>query len=1321
MEIPSQIQSTLYDNDVTLLYKWAAYFQLPVRLIIPHPPSVNASAVNASAVNASAVNASAVNASNDKMVYESLPGMVSDLLNKNYTAAEIYDIIIGYNPYILSKDILMVYYGIISNERKDSYLLDMNNFESAMNNDSVVSRFETDEELAKEYAEWIKDITEESVVDSERLNEILEVQETLEDVATYEKIPVGQVTINSTVVSYSPTINGKPVTIDDGIDIFADAVVSKYVPYIKYNDKTGHPSVWIYSGGKMEVEPNYSLTILDSNDNLEPNTIYLNLWWGTVDENFDTAPKESFFTVVYNLSKNYLEIEAPVGADPKKGLIRNEAEALRRITDALPMLDFGIGKEVKVRGDFDVWGSGVILNNNEYQAESFEFEESSFVDRVLNDPNMNVYMYIEENSKPFAFKKRLDIHYRSIYSDLDESNTEINEAYISNSAAVSITVSTKTAEEQRTVNTVDPVTKETKSIIIPSGSKYLHVNISQAKSKESVDSFVMIFQLLLRYYLQERDAVIQVYYSVLPRLQELSFYASKKKIAAAPVTSIAGLTKRKAPAKRASDKIAQLHAIAGDLFVTDYARDCQCSAQPIIIKPEEVAAWKSNTFTLKDGRVRERQVMEYPYKNGKLLIVCPDDVSPYPGVKINKKLNNRDKYPYIPCCFKTNKMSESADGNWNNFMAGILPEKNPGAKADKKITTGKFLSPGRMASIPSSVQKIISAYSPNSVDMVRYGVKVSPNALIHCVALAVDDPIYMDPNTSKEDYVRQIRQYIAKTINPTLLKQEMYDYTEEEILKLMSDDNYFFDPFFFYRAIEETYNINLYIFSPDPDDKEDGIVEIPRFKIFHSHAIRSDRPVVLIYKFPGSESDALEHEHCELIIDYDQSSQRIVKIFGDTMNTICHKAITNSMKTLNWSLTSNNTFDVNQNIYYNIDHLMLFSYPAVAQFIDANGKMRALILNVDGEEVTLATIPSQPENLPSLRSIPECSIEAALKLLPNPIACTRNSKKEITGLWYQIMDIKYGEYIPIKATAAPNLSTLPTGPHNPILSFGKSVTNRLTVLRRNLKLITQLIKWVYTLASTREAMNAGIFALKYITINNAPVEDSAAYYDLSKIKRKLPIVETPEDGIRVLSKVAPTLFNPDVNKIVMYDYEFFLRILKMLTEYEALEVTTIPLYIENYYESEKDFNQRPNAKIFLNLTDLSSWLTSLKSLTDYSKYYSIHQDINVGMYAASTPYLYQDENKKIYIVQNVQNGLKSKALDVAATWFENKINLGFNADVLDKTPVHMVYGVSPGSKIIPIDDQTYNSPSYVKILYYGNQQDYNTGRDGRYAALLELL
>jgi hypothetical protein len=416
--------------------------------------------------------------------------------------------------------------------------------------------------------------------------------------------------------------------------------------------------------------------------------------------------------------------------------------------------------------------------------------------------------------------------------------------------------------------------------------------------------------------------------------------------------------------------------------------------------------------------------------------------------------------------------------------------------------------------------------------------------------------------------------------------------------------------------------------------------------------------------------------------------------------------------------------EAHSNIYYYLNHLEIIGMPAISQMVDKNGKLRALTFDVNGTPVTLVTLPSQPENLPLSDNIAPATSDIATTIFPSPSGRTRDSNGRTTGLWFRVLDLTYGEYLPLIPTD--QFTDLPVGPSNPLGTPGTNVTGRLRKLRRDLSFIKQLARWLYDISKQRVRTTPEWFANNYLASNSEPVPDSASYYDLSNIPRRLPAVTTVEQGIRELEAYANTLF-AEVNgqpKMIMYNAEFADRVIKMLRDYDQLTYGLDPTPIDTlvgYYEKESDFNQIPNSKIFLSTSDLNAWRSTLGSVQNYSQFFSIRTRIERGMNSTLNPYLYQSPDGEIFIVQNVIGGDLSKAMAVAVTWRSNRVNIGSDPEPVLDLDNYMLYGLTPGAQIEPIEDHTNDQPDFVKLIYYGSYQDKLRGEDLAIGALLKML
>ena len=1311
-----------YDNEYTLLYKYAKAAEIPISLVIVRPRTEEDD-INMPGVN--------------NFVFESLLGIITRLMSKGKTPAEVYSEINKYNSQIKVQDIIMSYYDLLYSPDDPDFYKILNDYYRQIDETIQQDRYGPD--IGEVFQSWRESIKQRLIPDERRYNDIIEVQDELLELEQFDidnrnsniGILFSPVKINSTVMSYSPTINNVPVIPEDGPDIFNNAVVSEYIPYIRYNDKNGKGWTRVYTGGKIGFEPKYDMTIILPSDTKASNTIYMTLWLGDInntgEEKVYNSSKDEFYKIVYDLDKNYLTVQSPtrtiINQGPSISLIRTQ--------NALPTLNFGTGKEANVVGEFNIWNQ--------------QFEESSLLDAILVRKIMNVYLYLGESYGPFALKTHLEIRYRSIFTDIKENLTEFKDE---NPASIIIRLTQKEETNSKSISVLDPGSKipRDEEIKIEEGKNnwpYIHINIVGGSSSTDIERFISIFRLLMIYYFYNKESIIEEYKNIyhLDFESEIDNFLLQKHAQGAKPVIPKNLNKQKGITQESPLDL--LKQEIPYLFSKKYSRNtCPIKRNPKIISKNEVEEWKRKTI---GNSTDHRQVMEFPiHVDDPKYFVCPGDEYPSPGVKINR-LKSKDKYPYAPCCFKLDQMNSKS--KYQSYINGTPPPEKI-VNLNRRMYTQKIGEPGTEGSLPSSVRKIVSQYSedPSETNMSRLGMIRSPNSLLHCICYSVDDPEYMklENDNLKELYVSQLRQYIFNNINISVVKQELYDYSEEEIKTIFTDNRQFFDPSLFYRAVEEIFSINIYVFSDkSTKNEEKGSLKIPRNYMFHARPLRTYRPTVVIIRTVGAERDVLQYPQCELIVDYrkgltENDPNTITKLFGDKMLGMCHTVLEESIKTLTWSvIPTTNDFELNSNIYYQIDYLDWFQVRAVSQFIDNYGKMRGLTFDLGNNKfMTIGIKPSQPENLPTTKQIHRVDINLALNIFLTerktplePSGITKDENNNIDGLWFPIIGIKYGEYIPIipvsEAASEAKGITDKLGPHNPLATEKFSITSRLRKMKHTLNIIVQVIKWLYELAKNKENLTVEEFVHRYINIlvNETNITiDSSTYYDLSKISRKLPNVETVYRAIQIFSVQAPTLFQE--GKIIMYDETFADRITKMLKEYNELLTEQTPAkYIDNYYDTETDFKTGSYEKLFMNDMDMNAWLTSLKGYVYQNRVYNLHRNVDSKMKTITDPYIYEDKYGKIYIIQNVIGGgnSKNRALNIVENWNINHINLGYDTDPLLTQPPHIIYGISSDFSLVPIFDQSNNHPDPLKIFYYGNKAEYDAQIQGRYAGLLEIF
>ena len=719
--------------------------------------------------------------------------------------------------------------------------------------------------------------------------------------------------------------------------------------------------------------------------------------------------------------------------------------------------------------------------------------------------------------------------------------------------------------------------------------------------------------------------------------------------------------------KDLDENLKKLKDLAPDAFVEGYANFCDIKKRPMPIETEEIENYiknKISEYGLKGEEAkhyRNNAVLKFSVQGEILNLVCdhPDDRYPYLKSTINsKKLSalNKDVYEELPCCKK------------------IAPKATKTIKkeATHLTSTSIISNPGSTGEIDPNIKYLLQNYNSANNHFMRLGITTpgNPYSFIHCLALATDDSLYINTK-NKDQYVNTILTKLKSICIVT--KQELYDMSLTEIEKSLDTD--FFDPDLYYRLLEEYYNVNIYVFNTN--------LIVPRFKDFHTRPMR-DKPTVLIYK---------NEKQCELIINVLSETHKML-IFDMNMSKYCHDFLQHVLNTYTFS----NDIKTYHHLYYLTNHLKIIPN-IISQYIDDHGKMRALTVKVNNKLMSLLTLPSQPENLPVDLTIHTIDVKDALSLMTQPYTGVTVSNDLVTGLWFRIYDVEFGEYIPIIPTKDIKINKI--GPNNVLIHQGSKVTGQYTFMKKILNRLLQVIQWLFLVAvykyNTIDEVDD--FFYQYVTYVN---KDSFIYNDLIDIPRRLPVYETFNYYFDYIAEYCPALVKN--NKLIMYNEDFYNKVKEHLRNFH-LSDNDIPIFIRDYYQYVSDFKTLPNALIFLNDETLNAWQEN------YSKiYYFIIDTIY--------PYIYK-LNTRMFIIQNVENNHLDKALSVCDYWHKHQINIGFKGYQVDVNHKNInIYKVNDLQQLELVQVGTDPLNQYHVLDY-----NYRSGRIGssKYAAMLPLL
>lgn len=521
-----------------------------------------------------------------------------------------------------------------------------------------------------------------------------------------------------------------------------------------------------------------------------------------------------------------------------------------------------------------------------------------FSDLVMNNPIFNTLMSIRETEKPTKSKNSIYVYF---YNDII--------------GYVTFTITYKISQKN------DPVLKG-KDIVndFPFGSKFIRVKAS-CESTQSMEMFKNIFLKLLHIYDNEYDSLVSIYKDFIP-------------------TFVVDSSDEIIPDKNAL----RLKDIAPEIFVTGYP--VTCGYQPTIIEDNQVED------AIREGKI----VMKYPIEGDipgvmSRNYICNHTKDIYPGLRDNK-LSNNDIIPYLPCCYSVNQ--EEKEGSfYRNYYFGDEVKSNLYTGQQAIIKTNKFVPKDKYGLINQKIINYLTTFSDTEEYMyVRKGVHDTKNTFLDCVLEGLYDTSGILKFVTKDERkqkLEQIRNSFMEEKFINCCKQEMYDFTNEEISNMIGDTKQYFNPRYFIGMLETYYDCNIYVFTPQD-------IILPRHKQYYYKFNNSKKRTILIYEHEGSKSDHSEYPRCELIVKWkiDSDDSDDVEYYYNASNPIS-KHIEEIMKRYRFTYTFNSIFPQYTEFPINKEDITI-----LGQTIDTYGKCRKVNISYNGINYSLNITPIKP-------------------------------------------------------------------------------------------------------------------------------------------------------------------------------------------------------------------------------------------------------------------------------------------------------------------------------------------------------------------------
>jgi len=1021
------------------------------------------------------------------------------------------------------------------------------------------------------------------------------------------------------------------------------------IPFAHYQDDT-HTFYRLYKGVELEAAPPLNTAWLRAKAEL--NTIAMRVFVG--GEAIESNYTQALYRWGRRSGSDFQTIELAIPF--KFGFDQDAAQAA--LVARIPQMRILESIDTDIRG-------GIKLRD-------FRFREDVLADLVMNDPIFRRYIYIRETSLVTITNRHPTYNMilpagGALSFVFDNRESRINEPFLHLDGS---------------------------SELLHERTPYTAITF-KASDQAAIDSLLRIIPLLATRYSQQEAIIIEEYMRFIPSFDQ---YDQEQ----APASAVL------------KTNIKTLENIAPEIFGDKYARVCQTEKrQPRIITEAEVAGWQNNKIMYR-GELQERQIMRFPIHGEaqQRLYVCPGELNPFPGLVENERGSNREKFPYLPCCFGSNERDSS-----NNAYARYYRDEEPSIAAEvvnnNLLETPKFARVGQYGTLPRNIGFLLThATVELDGNWYRTGTIISPNSLLHVIGRLYDGTYPLNGEASDaEAFVRQnLRPYIRDQVRPAVVKQELAGLTDESITALLTDGNSHFDSRLLYRVIEAAYGINLVVFVTTEAEPLGTFERAASSGIALRPYLNPELDTVMVYKHLGGEANAAQYPQYELIVHNDPKTGERQQFAPSEVVELISDALAATSSATNWLFTPDNELRTDPQANVVLDLEDLFELEQVSgQVIDAHGKLRAFLysgvvvvpplnrpFNVQEVEVdALVAVPIE-RVFALVNDLRNRGIDAAVYAIN-----TTPQEKKVIGVWWQIgaptpkslffspcseapfqpeYEQIYSDYLPV-----------PT-----IIPVAKVAANRYSHLQKVSYILRELLEYLFLLdLTTDQPHSPEEFLARYSVVR------ANHQYDMTNLERYFPVATTPEEALATLT--APTFI---VNGAVVLDSDILLQHftshLEVLVNRLEGSVPEIPKGLRNFYRTAADFTPQAGTVVFDSFPRARDWVELFHQEGLSSE---VTLRVTPEHQLASNPYVLR-LGDYYYLVQNVLDGNVARALTVAQEWQATGVNKGKAAPATGQGAFHTYLVANDGS---------VGSPPYeegAKLLRYA---------DGHYAALLPLL
>ena len=875
-------------------------------------------------------------------------------------------------------------------------------------------------------------------------------------------------------------------------------------------------------------------------------------------------------------------------------------------------------------------------------------KKNVFLDLIMNDDVYSSILSVNENVK--TSKKRKGI-FATFLNRGDKVSSSIVASII----------------DKKTIRTMFKYNKNFKI-----SDYYVKVKVSKAKDYEVVERFKGILSKLFVIYNNKCESIV-------------SFYSEY----------VHNFAKEEAVSREdMSETKIGLREIAPDIYGPNYTRVCRYNPEVIDDDLAEEEKSKGNEVIVFPKSSEESTQRNY---------ICNYSNHIYPGL-MNNPFNNKDKFPYIPCCFMKNQKNISGS-KYKTYYEGEK-QISSGFKQQNLYTTNKIIPKGASGTLPDKINDMFRVIDDIELDnyiYVRKGVARNKSSFLSGVleAMRIDDGNIIDLDTEHEidEYIRLKRLSLATRENASLCKQEMYDYSENEIVEMIKNVNVYFDPKLFINMIQVRYKCNIFIFS------NTGMI-LPRYTQNYIRS-KNNHPCILMYEHIGSQSNRAEYPQNDIIFKW-KITDANDQTFKFEQNSLTYQGADRMFTELS------KTYSLNYNSPVFIDvETYLHKIPVISQKFDSYGKTRLIKTLFEDKEITLLTTPLPPFAVHSVYSlnkpIENLDIDTLLKFvdsvgitLVSKVVDDKSQINEVSGYIGPINLIIPIAPIIASATSVTELRVLQVLELKNVNETTCSLLNTslLQTYNRNNRLarfISEYALWLFSIFIRNKSIDninddtINLFLLEHVKVDTSfkydhsiPKTFSLTTYIIDDKNKLICSSEKMVDKLRYILKLESV------------------RYLDKVTNYHRRK------YIESVYLDISDFIPRSNQVILLGQNALENYIKSNTFISTDSK-------IEVGYFTyikdsiqtdTTRPYIFKNLliDNKVFLAQNTDS--ITKALEIGIVWKTNGFNLGETAPgQLTETPSFTLYSYENNTTITPYIIVGVDNEYDIKVIGYKDEDD----------------